>query len=404
MTETTAPTDPAPPPPGRGQDLFRGLGALRRSRRPRTVAGVATGLARHLDIDPVVVKVLLVVLVFFGGAGLLVYGACWLVVPEEDTAGDPRGAIVDVDERSRVIGLAVVLVLAGLAVLGDTLSGFGFPWPLAVLGVVVLVVVLSRGERRGTTPAAWSPGPGVPWSTTSWDAGPRSARGWVGTAPTVELGKAAPARPQDPRAQQPRLIAYAVLLSMVVLGVLASLDLADLADLPVVPSAYPAAVLAVCGGLLVVGAWWGRTGGLVGLGVLAGLLTVALVLVPDHPRIGRLDATPTSAAAVAADYERSIGYVDLDLTDVVDPSALAGRTVEAHVGVGRLRVLVPPGLDVRIVSSVEVGDHRVFGEDRGNELDDPAAGDVVRDTGAAPELVLDLSVGVGSLEVEQVAP
>ena len=46
----------------------------------------AGGLARHLDIDPIIVRVALVVLVFFGGSGLLLYGAMWLLVPEEGHA------------------------------------------------------------------------------------------------------------------------------------------------------------------------------------------------------------------------------------------------------------------------------------------------------------------------------
>ena len=67
------------------RDEIRDLGRLRRSRDDRKIAGVAGGLARHLDIDPIIVRVALVVLIFFGGAGLLIYGAGWLLVPEEGT-------------------------------------------------------------------------------------------------------------------------------------------------------------------------------------------------------------------------------------------------------------------------------------------------------------------------------
>ena len=67
------------------RDEIRDLGRLRRSRDDRKIAGVAGGLARHLDVDPIILRVALVVLVFFGGAGLLIYGAGWLLVPEEET-------------------------------------------------------------------------------------------------------------------------------------------------------------------------------------------------------------------------------------------------------------------------------------------------------------------------------
>ena len=61
--------------PGEGprvsRDEMRDLRRLRRSATDRKIAGVAGGLARHLDIDPTVLRVLFVVLAFFGGAGLL---------------------------------------------------------------------------------------------------------------------------------------------------------------------------------------------------------------------------------------------------------------------------------------------------------------------------------------------
>src|SRR6188768_2368628 len=64
-------------------EQMRDLSRLRRSTSDRYFAGVAGGLGRHLDIDPTIIRVLLAVLTFFGGAGLLVYGAFWLFVPED---------------------------------------------------------------------------------------------------------------------------------------------------------------------------------------------------------------------------------------------------------------------------------------------------------------------------------
>ena len=57
---------------------------LRRSRDDRMVAGVCAGLARHLGLDPTLVRVLTVVGVVFGlGSVALVYLVAWLVVPQE---------------------------------------------------------------------------------------------------------------------------------------------------------------------------------------------------------------------------------------------------------------------------------------------------------------------------------
>ena len=89
MTETppqqdTPPTGgPTGSRTGLDRDALRDFERLRRSTTDRKIAGVAGGLGRHLNIDPTILRVLFVVLVFFGGAGLLLYGAAWLVVPEE---------------------------------------------------------------------------------------------------------------------------------------------------------------------------------------------------------------------------------------------------------------------------------------------------------------------------------
>src|SRR5688500_33941 len=88
-------------------DEVRNLARIRRSVTDRKVAGVAGGLARHLDIDPVILRVAFVVLAFFGGAGLILYGALWLLLPEEGHHSAPLG----LDDRSRSIALILVGVV-----------------------------------------------------------------------------------------------------------------------------------------------------------------------------------------------------------------------------------------------------------------------------------------------------
>ncbi|MHA6798163.1 PspC domain-containing protein [Bounagaea algeriensis] len=60
--------------------------ASRRFRRDRSdamLAGVCAGAANLLGIDATIVRVLLVVATLFGfGTGILLYLACWLIVPE----------------------------------------------------------------------------------------------------------------------------------------------------------------------------------------------------------------------------------------------------------------------------------------------------------------------------------
>ena len=55
---------------------------LTRSRN-RKIGGVCGGVGEYLGIDPTVVRVVLLFLVFFAGSGLLAYLIMWLVLPEQ---------------------------------------------------------------------------------------------------------------------------------------------------------------------------------------------------------------------------------------------------------------------------------------------------------------------------------
>ncbi|MGH9093268.1 MAG: PspC domain-containing protein, partial [Acidimicrobiales bacterium] len=56
---------------------------LRRPHQGRMVAGVAAGLADHLDVDVAVVRVALVATVLLGALGVPLYLAAWLFIPDE---------------------------------------------------------------------------------------------------------------------------------------------------------------------------------------------------------------------------------------------------------------------------------------------------------------------------------
>lgn len=64
---------------------------LRRPADDRMVAGVCSGIARYLGVDPNVVRVLFaVVTVLTWGTALLAYPVMWFIIPEErSTTGWP---------------------------------------------------------------------------------------------------------------------------------------------------------------------------------------------------------------------------------------------------------------------------------------------------------------------------
>lgn len=56
---------------------------LRRLTSDRLIGGVASGLARHFDLDVTVVRLAFVLVTLLGGFGVPLYVAAWLLIPEE---------------------------------------------------------------------------------------------------------------------------------------------------------------------------------------------------------------------------------------------------------------------------------------------------------------------------------
>ena len=378
MNTTTPPPDPTPdPPPGEpptppgtgpeppltggprvSTEQMRDLGRLRRSVADRHVAGVAGGLARHLDIDPIIVRVALVVLVFFGGSGLLLYAAGWLLVPEEGTADQPLG----LDERSRRIALIGAGVLAALAALGDWAGAFWFPWPVVGVALVVLWFLNRNQQRHGAVAAPPATGcrtasPYTALGVHGLDvhrldvrglhARPRAGLRPRGVRPPAQPAQAradpllGDARPHRDRRRHPGVI--------------------DAAGTDVPEAGYPALAMAVTGVMLVLGAFWGRAGGL----ILVGLRRRG-----RHPgrhgvrRLGghpaRLLARPRPAE-VRDSYDLGTGELTLDLSGVTDVEDLDGRRITVDGGVGSIEVVVPRGMDVSVDASAGVGNVDVLG-------------------------------------------
>jgi phage shock protein PspC (stress-responsive transcriptional regulator) len=127
---------------------------LERSRSDRKLAGVAGGLARYFDLDPIIFRIGFIILTVLGGSGLLVYVAGWLILPEE---GKDESIAAEVLRNRReqpwaLIGLGL-LALAGLILLGSNdiwPSGTGLWIVLAIVGAIILWRQrrAERGRRR----------------------------------------------------------------------------------------------------------------------------------------------------------------------------------------------------------------------------------------------------------------
>ena len=335
---------------------------LRRSLTDRKIAGVAGGLGRHLNIDPTIVRVVFVVLCFFGGAGFVLYGAAWLFVPEEGKTE----STISTSPSTRNTVLLIAAVVAGLLLIGDSWGGFWFPWPLVVIALIVFLVMTNRDKPTTTQPPADE-------DTVYQPTAPKPDRG-------------------------PKLFWITLALVAIALG---TLGLYDESGGPVVDAAYPVLALTVVGAMLLLGAWVGRAGGLIFLGLVATIaLAVTATVGPNFHGDRQIDASPTNAAQVKDRYAVPAGSIHLDLSNIDDLDQLDGRDIRVEANVGELVVTVPDGVDVDVRAKVEIaGEADVF-----NEIHNGPDVLIERhlDGGVdAPQIELDVQLFVGSIEVRQ---
>jgi phage shock protein C len=67
---------------------------LYKSRTDRMIAGVCGGLAEYFDVDPVLVRLLFLLLGFLTGIGFLIYPILWIVMPEQSSLERPPREVV----------------------------------------------------------------------------------------------------------------------------------------------------------------------------------------------------------------------------------------------------------------------------------------------------------------------
>ena len=130
----------------------------RLSRHPhdRFIGGVAGGLGRYFDLDPVLFRIAFVGLALFGGSGVALYVAGWLLVPED---GDERSIAAHAlaghgRHRGRLLRMLVV-VFAAVALFDLVFFHpwwAGRPWAagsgLATVAIVIALALAITSRRR----------------------------------------------------------------------------------------------------------------------------------------------------------------------------------------------------------------------------------------------------------------
>ncbi|MDH6135911.1 phage shock protein PspC (stress-responsive transcriptional regulator) [Kitasatospora sp. MAA4] len=171
------PGDPAQP------EADDGRPPLTRSEQHRVLAGVCGGLGRHLDIDPVIFRVVVAVLCLTGGLGLFLYGLAWLIIPIESPQEKHSRTELQRVLTGRVDGQsigAVLLTVIGTGVFFSWMGSGDSAFPLLLLGAMIFLAVRYDPERRRRAYGQGRPErPGGPYDRPTappvGEAGPPSA-------------------------------------------------------------------------------------------------------------------------------------------------------------------------------------------------------------------------------------
>lgn len=131
---------------------------LYRSSQNKVLAGVCGGLGEYFGVDPVIVRLLVVVFTLMGGAGLIAYIIAAIIIPSRDlgnisgayqqTYGNEAGSesnyeryspeSYEKDNRNTVLVLGLALIVIG----GLIAFRYFVPWvPRELIFAAILVVI-----------------------------------------------------------------------------------------------------------------------------------------------------------------------------------------------------------------------------------------------------------------------
>jgi hypothetical protein len=311
-----------------------------------------------------------VLLTVLGGTGIILYLTAWLVLPEETDSDQLGERIVRRLRSSRfvplvLIGIAVVVLLSYFSSLGSPVI-----WALALLA---MGVVLLREEPE-YEPVVTRPAPA-----------------------TTEDAVAKPERVRRVRTRRPRspLLLYTLGATCLMLALAAALTGVGTFDVDIAD--HIGLALAGVGTGIIVSAWWGRSVllKLLGIALIPALLVASIIDVPVKGSWGG-----RYVVAVRDDPSGKYEVLAGTVTFLLERYQFGDEPVviDASVVAGSFSVMLPPGVTVRLESSVDAGRIVVF--DKYHEGADLRVNGTFREPGSSKgELVLKVRGGAASVSV-----
>lgn len=148
---------------------------LYRSRTNTMLGGVASGLAEYFSLDPLVVRIIFVLMALLGGGGVIIYLALWIFLPQDpdftyqtyntstmenepqftQTGGngqqEPWRDPMRNPRQGNLIG-GLILITIGVLFLLDRFTevNFGDLWPVILIVAGLAVLTGSFGKSKNS--------------------------------------------------------------------------------------------------------------------------------------------------------------------------------------------------------------------------------------------------------------
>lgn len=434
-----SPLDRRESAPGQGFfDVIRRTGIVRASEAP--VAGVCGGIATRYGLDPLLVRVVAVVITIVTSP--LFYGAAWMLLPDSSGRSHLQRALDDREFPAGFVG-ALALILIGIPTIFPAEWNSNGTWTFRPLPLIVLIVAgvwlwrrshgscrLARTDRPTVNltkagPATSSPATPAPPASAEPSVAAAAAPTDPTTASVPVRSTPPPMKPATPAAEPgaPAALTPAQRRTAVARrrpgwrSTMLGTGLAALIGAAVYAvsafgldsryaTVYGLGAAAVVLGLVTVGnGLRGRTGGLPAtLGVAA---VIAALFVPSgvaHDTGWRLNDNETARSALDdvtltpttlrdARHSVAVGDFTLDLRDAQPGSDPAAITING--GLGDTTVVIPDDLGVDVTVTGGLGD--VQGVDANG-----APHRVGRDDGRT-DATIRITTGIGDVTVEEVS-
>lgn len=122
---------------------------LYRSTTNKIIGGVCGGLGEYFDIDPVLVRVITVLLVFGTGFVILAYVIAWIIIPKRPLDVEPIASNHQYPSWTRYLPGLILIVIGIILLIHEHWYWFdwGQFWPI-ILIIIGLAIILHRGHRN----------------------------------------------------------------------------------------------------------------------------------------------------------------------------------------------------------------------------------------------------------------